>query len=118
MNADKTKTFSASTFALINGRRPYMNFRKPTASTSSESIQLNHEWTRIDTNKDRPETTWCSRRRRSPNGEALVERRNGSLHHPIRVYSCPFVVLNCMDTASSSPNKYLRLSAFICGSPY
>src|SRR5262245_14845609 len=42
----------------------------------AQSIQFNHEWTRIDTNKDGPEPAWRSRRRRSPSGEGLTERRN------------------------------------------
>jgi hypothetical protein len=69
------------------------------------TIQFNHEWTRMDTNKANPRKAFSEDTCRPLSSGYPRPVIKCETNHPIRVNSCPFVVFFCMDTAWSLLSK-------------
>src|SRR5207247_11191671 len=68
-------------------------------------IQYNHEWTRINTNENRRCDAFLPTQSSSPNRDCKAGHPKSLNRRAIRVYSCPFVVSHCMDTAKAGVNE-------------
>src|SRR5207247_7851706 len=81
-------------------------------------IQYNHEWTRINTNENRRCNDFLPTQSSSPNRDCKAGHPKSLNRRAIRVYSCPFVVSHCMDTAKSRSNSEkvvcIKNQQFLC----